>query len=62
MDLSLIKDHEHLTDASWNDKFAASILIVGILIIGIAPFWLFELLNPGTDILMKNIERIVLNP
>lgn len=56
------KDHEHLTDASWNDKFAASILIVGILIIGIAPFWLFELLNPGTDILMKNIDRIVLNP
>lgn len=55
-------DHQHLTDASWYEKIAASVLIIGILIIGIAPFWLFDLLNPGTEILMKNIGRFVLNP
>lgn len=55
-------DHQNLTDAGWYEKIAASVLIIGILIIGIAPFWLFDLLNPGTEILMKNIGRFVLNP
>ena len=34
-----------LADAGWNEKVAATILIIGILAIGIAPFWLTELIN-----------------
>jgi NADH-quinone oxidoreductase subunit M len=34
-----------LTDAGWNEKVAATILIIGILAIGIAPFWLTELIK-----------------
>ncbi|THU41151.1 NADH-quinone oxidoreductase subunit M [Niastella caeni] len=34
-----------LTDAGWNEKAAAAILIIGILAIGIAPFWLTELIK-----------------
>ena len=29
-------------DAGWNEKAAAAILIIGIVIIGMAPFWLSQ--------------------
>jgi NADH-quinone oxidoreductase subunit M len=48
-----------LTDARWNEKWAASLLIIGIVAIGIAPFWLNDLIIPGTETLMKNIGKIV---
>jgi NADH-quinone oxidoreductase subunit M len=32
-------------DAKWNEKIAAGLLIIGIIAIGIAPFWLTELIN-----------------
>ena len=34
-----------LGDAGWNEKVAATILIIGIVAIGIAPFWLTELIG-----------------
>ena len=34
-----------LSDAGWNEKLAAVILIVGIVAIGVAPFWLTELVQ-----------------
>jgi NADH-quinone oxidoreductase subunit M len=34
-----------LADAGWNEKVAAAILIIGIVAIGIAPFWLTALIN-----------------
>jgi NADH-quinone oxidoreductase subunit M len=34
-----------LADAGWNEKIAAAILIIGIVAIGIAPFWLTALIN-----------------
>src|SRR5690349_1026332 len=40
-----------LNDATWNEKFAAGILIVGIVAIGVAPFLLTDLITPAT----KNI-------
>lgn len=48
---------ETLTDATWNEKLAAMILIAGILAIGIAPFWLNDLIAPGAEIIMKKIGR-----
>lgn len=34
-----------LADASWNEKVAAGLLIIGIIAIGIAPFWLTALIT-----------------
>jgi NADH-quinone oxidoreductase subunit M len=48
----------HLTDATWNEKLAAAILIIGILAIGIAPFWLNDLIKPGAEIIMQKIQAI----
>jgi NADH-quinone oxidoreductase subunit M len=47
--------HLQLTDARWNEKFAAGLLIIGIIAIGIAPFWLNELVSPGTEIIMNKL-------
>jgi NADH-quinone oxidoreductase subunit M len=48
----------HLTDATWNEKLAATILIIGILAIGIAPFWLNDLIKPGAEIIIQKIQAI----
>ena len=43
-----IKDQfNSLKDARWNERLAAIILVAGIIAIGIAPFWLNELIRPG---------------
>jgi NADH-quinone oxidoreductase subunit M len=47
---------ETLTDATWNEKLAALILIAGILAIGIAPFWLNDLVSPGAEIIMQKLS------
>lgn len=44
-----------LTDASWNERLAAGILMVGIVAIGIAPFWLNQLITPGAEEIMKRL-------
>jgi NADH-quinone oxidoreductase subunit M len=56
-----ITDNHHLElkDASWNEKMAAVILISGIVAIGIAPFWLNDLISPGTNSIMLNVDRII---
>lgn len=55
-----IKNNEHLSlsDAGWHEKTAAVVLLAGILIMGIAPFWLTDLINPGTEVLMRKIGSI----
>ena len=57
-----MKNNEHLQsgDAGWNEKLAAVLLLAGILAIGLAPFLLTDLINPGTDTIMKNIDKIVI--
>ena len=54
------KEHELLTDASWNEKSAAILLIVGIVVVGIAPFWLIDLIQPGTEFIMNKLGAIAL--
>ena len=51
--------YEQVTDARWNERAAAGILILGILAIGIAPFWLNELIQPGTEIIMNKLSGLV---
>lgn len=55
-----IVNNEHLTlgDAGWNEKLAAGLLILGIVVIGIAPFLLKDLINPGTEIMMQKIAVV----
>jgi len=44
-----------LSDASWNEKTASIILVAGIVIIGIAPFLLNNLVSPSSEIILKKI-------
>jgi NADH-quinone oxidoreductase subunit M len=46
-----------LRDANWNERMAAAILFIGILAIGLAPFWLTDLVNPGTELIMNAINK-----
>lgn len=48
-------NHETLGDAKWNEKLSAAILIVGIVIIGVAPFLITELIRPGTEAIMNKV-------
>jgi NADH-quinone oxidoreductase subunit M len=49
-----------LSDARWNEKWAGGLLTIGIVAIGVAPFWLNELIGPGAETMMKNIGKIVM--
>ena len=50
--------YRNLTDAAWNEKLAAAILIIGIVAIGTAPFWLNDLISPGTELIMEKIRLL----
>jgi len=56
----VIPEHGLLGDAKWNEKWAAGLLIIGIIAIGIAPFWLNQLIGPGTEAIMHSIEKVAL--
>lgn len=47
-----------LKDASWNEKLASVILIVAILSIGMAPFWLTNLVGPDSQLIMDRLLNI----
>jgi NADH-quinone oxidoreductase subunit M len=53
------QSYEKLGDARWNEKFAAVVLISGILIVGIAPFWLINLIQPGTEIIINKLGAAI---
>jgi NADH-quinone oxidoreductase subunit M len=46
----------NLSDATWNEKLAAIILLIGILAVGLAPFWLQDLVNPSAEIIIQKIS------
>lgn len=47
--------YETLGDASWNEKLAAGLLITGIVVIGVAPFLINQLIAPGTNTIMTKV-------
>jgi NADH-quinone oxidoreductase subunit M len=51
-------EHALLTDATWNEKLAAVLLIAGILIIGLAPFLINHLIMPSTDAIMFQMSKV----
>ena len=52
--------YENLVDATWNEKLSAIFLLAGILAIGLAPFWLNDLVRPAADVIMQKITPIVI--
>jgi NADH-quinone oxidoreductase subunit M len=57
-----VKDPHYngLADATWNEKLAGVLLVVGIIAIGIAPFWLSDLLTPGVSVIMGHVEKAII--
>lgn len=51
-------EYLQLKDAGWNEKLAAIILAAGILAIGLAPFWLNDLLKPGIEVIMQKLAAV----
>lgn len=49
---------ENITDATWNEKLAAIILVAGIIAIGLAPFWLNNLISPATEVIMQKVSIV----
>ncbi|MDE3234326.1 MAG: NADH-quinone oxidoreductase subunit M [Bacteroidota bacterium] len=47
-----------LTDANWSEKLASGLLIIAIVAIGIAPFWLTDLIGPGTEAIMNKLMAV----
>jgi len=43
------------SDARWNERSAAIILLIGIFAIGVLPGWLNDLIRPATEIIMQKI-------
>jgi len=46
--------YNQLTDANWNEKFAACILLIGIIAIGIAPLGFINFISPATKIIIEH--------
>jgi len=51
--------YRHLPDATWNEKLAAGILIIGIVLIGVAPFLINQLIGPGTETIMLQVGKAI---
>lgn len=52
----LKEEYNHLSDATWNEKLAAIVLMIGMLAIGLAPGWLNQLVSPGADVIMQKLK------
>ena len=52
-------EYNALKDAGWNEKLAAILLIAGIVAIGFAPFWLQQLIQPGTEQIMHHFSSLL---
>ncbi len=55
----LSEGYSHLEDATWNEKIAAGILVIGIVLIGMAPFLINQLIVPGTKNIMQQIGNVI---
>lgn len=48
-----------LHDATWNEKLAAVVLMTGILVVGVAPFLINQLIHPSTTNIMRQVGAVV---
>jgi NADH-quinone oxidoreductase subunit M len=56
-----IRDPQYnkLTDATWNERLGTILLVAGIVAIGVAPFWLNDLLGPGVQTIMDHAGKVM---
>jgi NADH:ubiquinone oxidoreductase subunit 4 (subunit M) len=54
-----ITEYLVLKDAAWNERIGAGVLVAGIVFMGMLPFLVNGLINPSTQNLMLNIQKIV---
>ena len=47
--------HLALGDAGWNERLAAVVLVIGIVVMGVAPFLVKDLIHPATDLIYQKI-------
>jgi NADH-quinone oxidoreductase subunit M len=52
-------EYNLLKDAGWNERIAAGVLMAGILLIGVLPFLLTDLINPGTTEIVNKILGVI---
>jgi NADH-quinone oxidoreductase subunit M len=57
-----VKDPQYngLADATWSEKLAGILLVAGIIVIGVAPFWLSDLLKPGVSAIMGHVGKAII--
>jgi NADH-quinone oxidoreductase subunit M len=48
-----------LSDATWNEKLAAAILVIGIVAIGVAPFLINQLIGSSTEHIMQQVGKVI---
>jgi NADH-quinone oxidoreductase subunit M len=51
----LKEGYHDIKDAAWNEKLASVILVIGILAMGVAPFWINELIRPDAEQIMIRV-------
>ena len=56
---ALPAEYTKLTDAAWYEKSAAALLILGIVLIGVAPFLINQLITPGTQTIIQQLEKAI---
>jgi NADH-quinone oxidoreductase subunit M len=54
------KEFEHFKDATWSEKSAAILLIAGIVIIGLFPFWLTQLIQNDSLTIFNKLFSVAL--
>ena len=54
------KTYASLPDATWNEKLSTIILVAGIIAIGLAPFWLNDLVSPAAEVIMQKISPVII--
>ena len=52
--------YNRLADATWNEKLAGILLCAGIIAIGVAPFWLSDLLASGVGAIMDQAGKAII--
>ena len=54
------KEYEQFKDASWSERSASILLIAGIVIIGLFPFWLIQLIQSDTLNIFNKLFSVAL--
>jgi NADH-quinone oxidoreductase subunit M len=49
-------EFEKLSDAAWNEKLAASILVASIVIMGTMPWWLSDMISKTSEVLFITVK------